>query len=93
MYKELREITPVKYSSAAVKILHFKIKPHAICFNLHWHDRVEFIRVKKGQMTIRCCSNTLNLKAGEMVLFPPKTLHGGYSAEEEVEYDVLMFDL
>ena len=93
MYKELREITPVDYSSAAVKILHFEIKPHRICFKLHWHDRVEFIRVKKGQMTIQCYGNTLKLKAGEMVLFPPKTLHGGCSEEEEVAYDVLMFDL
>ena len=42
---------------------------------------------------IQCGSNTLKVKAGEMALFPPKTLHGGRSEEEEVEYDVLMFDL
>ena len=93
MDKALREVIPVKYSSAAVKILNFKIKPHTICFKLHWHNRVEFIRVKKGQMMIQCCSNTLKLKAGEMALFPPKTVHGGFSEKAAVEYDVLMFDL
>lgn len=93
MDKALKEVRPVKYSSAAVKILHFTMKPHTICFKLHWHDRVEFIKVKKGQMLIQCGGNTLKLKAGEMALFPPKTVHGGSSETEEVAYDVLMFDL
>ena len=93
MDKALKEVRPVKYSSAAVKILHFSMKPHTTCFKLHWHDRVEFIKVNKGQMLIQCCGNTLKLKAGEMALFPPKTVHGGSSETEEVAYDVLMFDL
>ena len=93
MDKALKEVRPVKYSSAAVKILHFTMKPHTICFKLHWHDRVEFIKVKKGQLLIQCCGNTLKLKAGEMALFPPKTVHGGSSETEAVAYDVLMFDL
>ena len=93
MNKASKEITPVEYSTAAVKILHFKIKPHTTCFQLHWHDRVEIIRVKKGQMVLQCYNNTVKLKEGEMILFTPKTAHGGYTDDEEVEYDVLMFDL
>ena len=93
MDKALKEVRPVKYSSAAVKILHFSMKPHTTCFKLHWHDRVEFIKVNKGQMLIQCCGNTLKLKAGEMALFPPKTVHGGSSETEAVAYDVLMFDV
>lgn len=93
MNKASKEITPVEYSTAAVKILHFKIKPHTTCFQLHWHDRVEIIRVKKGQMVLQCYNNTVKLKEGEMILFTPKIAHGGYTDDEEVEYDVLMFDL
>lgn len=93
MNKATKEITPVEYSTAAVKVLHLTIEPDNTCFQLHWHDRIEIIRVKKGQMLLQCQNNTLKLKEGEMTVFPPKMVHGGRADDKGVEYDVLMFDL
>lgn len=89
----LRETTPVEYSAAAVKVLHFKHGPHAGCFRLHWHDRVEVIRVKKGKLVLEGYKNAFALHEGEMTIFAPWKPHKGYTGEEDVEYDVLMFDL
>ena len=88
-----KETTPVKYTAAAIKVLHFKCKSNFPCFTLHWHDRIEIIRVKKGMLLIECYGDTIPLKAGEMIVFTPRMSHKGYTADEEVEYDVLMFDL
>ena len=93
MNKASIETTPIKYSAAAVKVLRFSINPHSRCFHLHWHDRIEIIRVNKGYMVLEGYNNNLKLKEGEMTLFPPKMSHGGHTEDEAVDYDVLMFDL
>jgi len=92
MGKASKEITPVDYSAAAVKVLHFSISPHSRCFHVHWHDRIEIIRVNKGHMILEGYNN-LKIAEGEMTLFTPRMSHGGYTEDEIVEYDVLMFDL
>lgn len=93
MNKAIKETTPVEYSGAAVKILHFKFDSNSKCFNLHWHERVEIIRVKKGRIMLNSYGNTLQLKEGDMIVFTPRMAHEGYTVDDEVEYDVLMFDL
>ena len=86
-------MTPVEYSDAAVKILHMEQPSDSICFNLHWHDRIEIIRVKKGEMLLDGYMCNIKLMEGEMIVFTPKMSHKGYTEKEGVEYDVLMFDL
>lgn len=88
-----KELTAVKYSAAAVKVLHFRVEPHASCFTLHWHDRMEIIRIKKGNMTVEYCGNRIPLKQDEMIVFLPRTAHKGYTTDAFVEYDVLMLDV
>ncbi len=88
-----KELATVKYSAAAVKILHFCVENHSPCFTLHWHDRVEIIRIKKGNMTVEYCGNTILLKKDEMIVFSPRMAHKGYTTDSYVEYDVLMFDI
>lgn len=88
-----KELTQVKYSAAAIKILHFEIEPFKLCFRTHWHDRMEILRIKKGEMLLDIATETLKAKQGEAVILPPKTVHKGYSTNEKLEYDVLMFDV
>lgn len=88
-----KEIKTVTFSSAAVKVLHFNSAPNNTCFALHWHDRVEIIRVKKGYMTVEYCGNPILLKKDEMIVFSPRMAHKGYTTDSFVEYDVLMFDI
>lgn len=93
MNNATKETTPVIYSDAAVKTLHFKREVNTLCFNLHWHDRIEILRVRKGEMTLECYQNTFTLKEGDMIFITPKMSHKGYTVNEGVDYDVLMFDL
>lgn len=93
MNKAIIETTPVTYSAAAVKVLHFNKKAHARSFRLHWHDRMEIIRIHKGYLFFDGYHNNLKLKPGEMTVFTPKMSHGAHTEDEAVDYDVLMFDL
>ena len=75
MNKAIKETTPVEYSGAAVKILHFKFDSNSRCFNLHWHERVEIIRVNKGRIMLNSYRNTLQLKEGDMIFINPMEIH------------------
>lgn len=87
-----KELTPVSYSAAAINVRHFVTKAGKDCFRTHWHDRMEMIRILHGEMQVTCGGNTMKLTSGDMAVFSPKMPHRGI-AEQEVEYDVLMFDV
>lgn len=93
MNETKKELDVVKYSDAAIKVLHYKMKCGALCFVPHWHDRVEIIRVKNGEMLIEYGGNAYTLKKDEMTIFLPRMVHKGIAADTDVEYDVLMFDV
>ncbi len=88
-----KELAKVEYSAAAVKTLHFGVEKDTVCFALHWHDRVEIIRVKKGSMVVEYGGEQVILKQDEMIVFLPRMAHKGYTTDSYVEYDVLMFDI
>ncbi|MBP3436041.1 MAG: helix-turn-helix transcriptional regulator [Clostridia bacterium] len=93
MKNATRELAKVEYTAAAVKVLNFCVKPGTLCFTLHWHDRVEVIRIKKGNMAVEYGGNTVLLHEGELMIFSPRMAHKGYTQDSPVEYDVLMFDV
>ncbi len=93
MKNSFLEFTPVEYSPAATKTLSFNIPPHSSCFRLHWHDRIELLRVKKGKLYVEDGKNLSVVSEGEMIIIPPKTLHRGYTLEVNADYNVLMFDI
>lgn len=93
MKQNLLERSLIEYSAAATKVLHFSILPNNTCFRLHWHDRIEILRIKSGAMHLEYNTRHLSLSAGELAIITPKVLHKGYTLKEAVEYDVLMFDV
>ena len=93
MKKYEKELRPVKYSEAGVKVLHFSKQAHEMCFRIHWHERMELVRLHSGEMVISFGTDTIKLHAGEMAIFPPKMPHGGYTDENSAVYDVVMFDV
>ena len=88
-----KELTPIRYNMAAIKVLKVKMGPNKNCFPIHWHDRVEFIRIKKGEMHAGYGNNVMKVCEGQMMMFLPKMPHKGYTLASDVEYDVLMFDV
>ena len=91
--KNNQELTPITYSSAGIKILPYSVPPNQECFRIHWHDRMEFLRLHKGKMIAVHGANSISVSPDEIVLFPPKTQHHAFSENEQLEYDVLMFDV
>lgn len=88
-----KELTPVVYSAAAIKVLHFERKAGRRCFRIHWHDRMELIRVRAGEMMADYGTGGGKVSAGELWIVPPKMPHKGDACAQDVVYDVLMFDV
>ena len=88
-----KELTPVSYSPAAIKVLHFNVDAHNACFRIHWHERLELLRVHEGVLYVENGSNIFEVNSGELILLPPKMPHKGYTKDRGVRYDVIMFDV
>lgn len=88
-----KELTTVHYSAYSVKVIHkFKFAPNAMTFPLHWHDRIELLRIWEGRLILTCSDHHCTLLPGDVALISPKMLHSGTAGDEGVVYDVIMFD-
>ncbi len=87
------ESAPVIYNTSALKVIHNEFKSHFNIFRLHWHERMEFLRIKSGSGIF--CVGTESYKAtgGDVVIIPPKALHSGFAPNKDIKYDVVMFDV
>ena len=88
----IKEQTPVIYSAGATKAVTFTFAKGRQCISMHWHDRIEILLVKKGELEYILGSKKDVLKEGQALIIPPKMAHFGI-AKTDVTYDVLMFDL
>ncbi len=92
MQGSLKELTPVEYSDSGIKRLKFKVQKDQLCFRLHWHERMELIKLNKGTMEVDIGEEKLMLLPGEIYIIPPKVTHTAI-AESDVDYDIIMFDI
>ena len=90
MEKFYKEPTPVQYSAAGFKRDHYHRSRN---LRLHWHDRLELIRLHSGTMQVGYGENTAIVSPGQLYIVPPKTPHMAKLLTEQAEYDVLMFDV
>ena len=89
-----KEITPVIYNMAAVKSITFEVyDDDPLCFRMHWHERMEILRIRKGKIKIDFGTFSSVFKEGEVVIIHPNQLHKGTLIGEYVKYDTFMFDL
>ena len=93
MKKSFLESTPIHDLSSILKIMNFSWQPNSSCFRLHWHERMELLHVKRGRLYVENGNESISAVTGELIIIPPKSLHMGYTLDEEAEYDVLMFDV
>lgn len=91
---EFKEVEPVVYGKRAVKLLHICILGQgSACFTTHWHERMELLYLRKGDIDLRVSDESFRLSAGQVAIVNSGQLHTGICAAEHVEYEVLMFDL
>ena len=89
-----KELAPIHYSEYAAKIIyHFHRSPGVMAFPLHWHDRIELLRILEGSLIFSCSDRQLTLESGDVCLVSPRMLHSGMAGPQGVVYDVIMFDL
>lgn len=93
MIDSTKEIEIIPYTEAAINTKHIEIAEYTQCFRAHWHDRIEFLRIHKGELYIECGTVSTTAKSGDLVIIPPKLSHKGYTKNQAVKYDVLMFDV
>lgn len=89
-----KELTPIHYSAYAAKIIyHTRFNAGAMTFPLHWHERLELLRILEGSLIFSYSDHQLTLQPGDVCLVSPRMLHSGVAGPQGVLYDVLMFDL
>ena len=88
-----KELTAVQYNAYSVKVIHnFHFAPNAMAFPLHWHDRLELLRILEGSLVLTCTDCRATLYPGDVALISPKLLHSGTAGDRGVTYHVIAFD-
>ncbi len=93
MKNSFKELEKIDYSRTPVRILKFIRLNEKRCFPLHWHDRIELLRIDKGQMNVTCGNNEFVAYEGECIIINPKEVHSAVAINGDVEYTCLMFEL
>ena len=89
-----KELTPVVYGDRPMKVLHrITLTAGEMAFSLHWHDRLEMHRVRRGSLELFCADEQFTIHAGDVSVVSPRMLHRGVAGVDGVEYDVVMFDI
>ncbi len=89
----LRELRNPSYGRNAISIKHFVRPPNSHGIGLHWHERVEVLRVRSGSMTVTLRGNQDYLvEEGSMIFIAPMVLHESLNGPLGVDYDVVMFE-
>lgn len=93
MEKYTEELAPIIYGDDAIKTLHVVTEAGNPGFFLHWHNRMELILLRKGELRIGFNENTDVLYPNEIYIIPPKAPHYAVAQKTQCEWDVLMFDV
>ena len=89
-----KELAAVHYGPYCARFLLDSHKlPHKESVHLHWHDRMELLRIRQGSMTMQVGNERVEAKAGQLVIVCPRQIHCGTAGAEGVGYDVIMFEL
>ncbi len=86
------ETGPVLYGPSSVKKLYFDVKGKNFCFRMHWHERMEILRIFDGEMLVNLGNKTLTAKKDDIVIIPPRTPHMA-ETDSHTKYNAVMFDL
>lgn len=88
-----KEYEPVLYPESGVKVLYdIRVEPGAMAFPLHWHERMELVRVVEGSLVCHIDDIRFTVKAGELALACPCRPHGAAAGEDGARYHTVMFD-
>lgn len=93
MLDAYKELTPVIYGEQAIKYLFGKNEQGTLCFNMHWHDRMELLLIDSGCLEIHIGAEQFKVYPGQLVVVGPRQVHCGIAGEEGVTFHAIMFDI
>ena len=89
-----KELEAVHYGPYCARILlDSRRQPLKESVHLHWHDRMEMLRIRQGGMAMQIGSERTEVHAGQLVMIGPRQIHSGTAGADGVVYDVIMFEL
>lgn len=89
-----KELVPVVYGESAIKQLPvYAIEADRMCFNMHWHDRMEINLVVSGSMMLHTDEGHFEVLPGQAAINAPRKMHGAIAGKEGVAYHTIMFDV
>ncbi len=90
----LSENSIVSYGINMVKLLpEIRAGGGEICFGRHWHERMEFIRIREGGMKVILDDAEFSARDGELIIIEPHKIHSAIADEGGAVYDCIMFDV
>lgn len=93
MIDAYKELVPVVYGESSIKYLYSEAEADRMCFNMHWHDRMELNLVISGSLKLHTDEGHFEVLPGQVVVSAPRRLHGGFAGSEGVIYHTIMFDV
>lgn len=94
MLDAYKELIPIVYGENAIKYLqHTDEEAGKMCFRMHWHDRMELLRVVSGTLELHIGEEKICVLPGQAVIIGPRVMHCAFSGKTGVDYHVVMFDL
>ena len=94
MLDAYKELVPVVYGESAIKHLPVHaVGADRMCFNMHWHDRLELNLVVSGSMLLHSDEGQFEVMPGQVAVSPPRKMHGAIAGSEGVTYQTIMFDV
>ena len=88
----LWERPPVFYDPSSVKVLFFEKKGKEPNFRMHWHERIEILKVIEGELKVNLATKTVTAKKDEFIIIPPRMPHKG-ETDIDTKYCAVMFDI
>lgn len=91
--KSHKEIRTVNYEGNGIRRIQFAYKANAECFPSHWHERLEILYIRSGEMNIYVDDTLYVATSGYTVIISPMADHSGIAGANGVDYDVITFDI
>ena len=88
-----KELTPVIFNENSIKMIPTRADSEIQLFPPHWHERLEFLLIEEGSLTVNMSNQSITYSPGDVAIFCPKQLHHGISGKNGVKYLCLMLDL
>lgn len=75
-----------------VDIFQRNFSKHKLLFDNHWHEHIQFIYFVKGQASIICDSEKINVTTNDFIIINSNEIHYGESLSTNVSFYVIRVD-